>query len=299
MHYKVLGKSDLKISEIGLGCMSLGSAASKRGEEIIVKAIDGGINYFDTADLYEDGGNEELLGKVFAGRRNKFIIATKAGNQRRADGTGWDWNPRKSYILECAENSLRRLRTDYIDLYQLHGGTINDDIAETIEAFEILKQQGKIRFYGISSIRPNVIREYAKKSNIVSVMLQYSLADRRPEEEVLDLLKNANIGVLARGALAQGFLSYKQPQQYLNHSAKEMENAFQKIKDISAEVRTPTQTVLRYVMQRNEITAPVVGVSKLQQLEEILNTPSTPELSKEELNLLEESLAANFYADHR
>ncbi len=94
--------------------------------------------------------------------------------------------------------SLKRLNTDRIDVYQLHGGTIEDPIEETISAFEQLVQQGKIRYYGISSIRPNVIREYVLRSNIVSVMMQYSLLDRRPEEECLPLLAQKDIGVLAR-----------------------------------------------------------------------------------------------------
>src|SRR6202034_3432729 len=97
--------------------------------------------------------------------------------------------------------------TDYIDLYQLHGGTIDDPIDETIEAFELLQQQGKIRYYGISSIRPNVISEYVQRSNIISVMMQYSLLDRRPEESCLQLLQQNNIGVLARGSVAGGLLA--------------------------------------------------------------------------------------------
>src|SRR4030095_2949702 len=147
---------------------------------------------------YNHGLNEVAVGKALASRRRDVIIATKVVNQWRKDGSGWDWNPRKDYILSCADNSLKRLQTDYIDLFQLHGGTIEDNIDETIDAFESLVKAGKIRYYGISSIRPNVIREYVKRSNIVSVMMQYSLLDRRPEEECLQLLHDNHIGVLAR-----------------------------------------------------------------------------------------------------
>ena len=125
------------------------------------------------------------------------------------DQTGWSWDPSKSYIKEAVKQSLKRLGTDYIDLYQLHGGTIEDPIDETIEAFEELKAEGYIRYYGISSIRPNVIREYVKKSNIVSVMMQYSILDRRPEEEALPLLHEHGISVVTRGPLAKGLLSDK------------------------------------------------------------------------------------------
>src|SRR5438105_13317308 len=142
-------------------------------EKIIHQAVEYGINFFDTADLYDKGMNEVSVGKALKAKRNEVIIATKAGNQWRKDGSGWDWNPKKEYILNCAEDSLKRLKTDHIDLYQLHGGTIDDPIEETIEAFETLKKQGKIRYYGISSIRPNVIKKYVAISNIVSVMMQY------------------------------------------------------------------------------------------------------------------------------
>ena len=188
MQYQQLGRSELYISRIGLGCMSLSATREEECIQIIHQAIHLGINYFDTADLYEKGLNETLIGKALRIKRERAIIATKVGNQWRADGSGWDWNPRKQYILKTAEESLNRLQTDVIDLYQLHGGTIDDPIDEVIEAFELLQKQGKIRYYGISSIRPNVIREYVKRSNIVSVMTQYSLADRRPEETTLDLL---------------------------------------------------------------------------------------------------------------
>ncbi|MGV2686963.1 aldo/keto reductase, partial [Clostridium perfringens] len=126
------------------------------------------------------------------------IIATKVGNRRVPGKDGLVWDPSKDYIKSAVKDSLRRLGTDYIDLYQLHGGTLDDPLDETIEAFEELKREGWIRYYGISSIRPNVIREYVAKSNIVSVMSQYSILDRRPEEAVLDLLAENGISAIAR-----------------------------------------------------------------------------------------------------
>ena len=183
MTYQHLGRSSLKISRIGFGCMSL-----KPGQDniqlITDAAIDKGINYFDTADIYDKGVNEINIGKALRAKRKQILIATKVGNQWKEDGSGLNWNPTKKHVLQAVEKSLYRLQTDYIDLYQLHGGTIEDNIDETIEAFELLQQQGKIRYYGISSIRPNVIREYVKRSNIVSVMMQYSLLDRRLEEHL-------------------------------------------------------------------------------------------------------------------
>ena len=145
--------------------MSLGEN-DEANSRLLNEAFDKGINFFDTADLYQKGFNETTVGKALKEKRKEVIIATKVGNQWREDGSGWDWNPNKAYIFSAVEKSLQRLQSDYIDLYQLHGGTIDDPIDETIEAFELLKQQGKIRYYGISSIRPNVIREWIKRSNI-------------------------------------------------------------------------------------------------------------------------------------
>src|SRR5688572_560433 len=187
MQYATIGYTDLNVSRIGFGCMSL----QKESEAITLlqKAVSMGINYFDTADLYGKGINEQWVGTAFRSMRQQVVIASKVGNVWRPDGSGWDWNPSKQHILKSIDESLNRLQTDYIDLYQLHGGTLQDPIDETIDVFEQLVQQGKIRYYGISSIRPTVIREWASRSRMVSVMTQYSLLDRRPEETVLPLLK--------------------------------------------------------------------------------------------------------------
>src|SRR5699024_9940956 len=145
---------------------------------------------FDTADLYDYGVNEKIVGKTLQSVRDEVIIATKVGNRFTEGVEGWSWDPSKKYIKEAVKNSLSRLQTDYIDLYQLHGGTIEDPIDETIEAFEELKSEGYIREYGISSIRPNVINEFLKQSSIQSVMMQYSLLDRRPEKTMEKLFHN-------------------------------------------------------------------------------------------------------------
>ena len=249
MEYRILGHSGLKVSAIGLGCMSLKSTSEQEAIAVIHRALALGINLVDTADLYERGLNEALVGKALLGKRDQVVLATKVGNQARADGSGWDWNPRKAYILTAVEDSLRRLRTDRLDLYQLHGGTIEDPIDETIDAFETLKSQGKILHYGISSIRPNVIREYVLRSNVTSVMLQYSLADRRPEEAVLDLLLASGVGVLVRGALAQGMLVSKPGRDYLGHEAAALDHARRALSDDAHGGRKPTHTALRYVLQ--------------------------------------------------
>ena len=279
--------------------MSLSPANTAENADLVHRAIDLGINYFDTADLYDKGMNETLLGNALKEKRNKIIIATKVGNQWKPDGSGWDWNPRKAYILDAVEASLKRLQTDRIDLYQLHGGTIEDPIDETIEAFEILRQQGKIRYYGISSIRPNVISAYVQRSSIVSVMLQYSLADRRPEETILHLLQEKQIGALSRGALAQGMLVNKPPKAYLAHTGAEMIKASYAVKAISTLGRSQAQTALRFVLDHPAVTAAVVGISRKAQLEEVVAASEKPRLTRTERLQLETSVPAKLYDQHR
>lgn len=279
MKYHQLGKSDLKISEIAFGCMSLGENQSQN-HRLLRMAVEAGINFFDTADLYQRGLNEEYLGKAMQDIRKDVIIATKVGNQWRPDGSGWDWNPTKGYILKAVDESLKRLRSDYIDLYQLHGGTIEDPIDEAIEAFELLKDQGKIRCYGISSIRPNVIREYVSRSGIVSVMLQYSLLDRRPEESILELLEQQNVGVLARGPLAKGLLAGKPPASYLSHSRDEVANAIAALKAAAAPGQPIGAPALQYVNSAAGVTAAVVGIRTTDQLQEALAAANSDPMSK-------------------
>ncbi|MCG2616605.1 aldo/keto reductase [Terrimonas sp. NA20] len=296
MTYHQLGRSTLHPSSIGFGCMSLKPGNPGNGN-ILLRAVDLGINFFDTADLYDKGENEILLGKAVKAKRKEILLATKVGNQWRADGSGWDWNARKAYILSAAEKSLQRLQTDYIDLYQLHGGMITDNIPETIEAFEELKQAGKIRAYGISSIRPNVIREYTKHSSIDSVMMQYSLLDRRPEEECIPLLQQNNISVLSRGGLAQGILVDKPAKDYLGLSAAEAQNAANAINQLSSAERTAAQTALQFVL--SQIPIAIAGIRTMEQLQEIAATTNTSPLTEQEIERLKASVPGIKYSDHR
>ncbi len=297
MNYRKIGKSNLLVSEIGFGCMSLGKDKSEN-IKLLREAKDNGINYFDTADLYQKGQNEVTLGKAFRDVRKEVIIATKVGNKWRDDNSGWDWNPSKSYILKAVEQSLKRLQTDYIDLYQLHGGTIDDPIDDTISAFETLKQQGKILHYGISSIRPNVIREYVNRSDIVSVMMQYSLLDRRPEETCLKLLADNNIGVLARGVFAKGLLIDKPIAPYLNYSAKEVENTANALRSLSHNNRSTVDAALGFVLKNSAISSSIVGIRTQNQLNEILGHKSNA-LDEAEYTRLNDATVANTYEQHR
>jgi aryl-alcohol dehydrogenase-like predicted oxidoreductase len=322
MRYQLLGKSTLRISVVGFGCMSL--EGEQESARVIHEAVESGVNFFDTADLYEKGMNEERVGRILREKRDRVVLATKVGNQWRPDGSGWDWNPSKEYIIRAVEASLARLQTDRIDLYQLHGGTMDDPIDETIEAFELLQQQGKILYYGISSIRPAVIREYIRRSRIVSVMMQYSLADRRPEEACLGELKAAGIGVLARGAVMKGLLSGKPAAPYLGHSAAEMDGAARVVKMVagrvagpgigvagpgiageekaggvqvatSAHVANPAQVAIRWVLDHPAITSAVVGVRTMEQLEDAVRAGESEPLTGEQRQELRAALKEQRY----
>lgn len=298
MDYRVLGTSSLNVSVIGFGCMSL-KQSEKESIQLLQQAVNTGINFFDTADLYDKGANEQVVGKALKEKRSQLVIATKVGNQWREDGSGWDWNPRKEYILKAVEKSLKRLQTDYIDLYQLHGGTIEDPIEETIEAFELLKTQGKILHYGISSIRPNVIREYIHRSHITSVLMQYSLLDRRPEEECISLITQNKIGLLSRGALAQGLLAGKPAKDYLQLSKEKVKEIASLVSSLSNEDRSPAQTAIRFVLQQPGMSSAIIGIRTREQLDEVVQTLKTPELTTEELNQLKDIAPAGKYDQHR
>ncbi|CRK84004.1 aldo/keto reductase [Neobacillus massiliamazoniensis] len=303
MKKRRLGNSDLLVTELGLGCMSIGTE-EKTARNIIEAALEEGINYFDTADLYDFGENEKIVGQALKGVRENVIIATKVGNRWNHDRTGWSWDPSKEYIKEAVKNSLKRLGTDYIDLYQLHGGTIEDPIEDTIEAFEELKAEGLIRYYGISSIRPNVIHEFVGKSSIVSVMMQYSILDRRPEEEALPLLHKHGIGVVTRGPVAKGLLSDKMLEKisekgYLDYSANELRTILPSLKERVASLRPFTEIALQYNLANPAVASVVSGVSSPEQVKSNAAAVRSNPLTNDEIAMIKKLTNANVYIEHR
>jgi aryl-alcohol dehydrogenase-like predicted oxidoreductase len=299
MRYKTLGNSGLQVSEIGFGCMSLGTD-HKTNRTLLHSALDQGITFFDTADLYQRGANEATVGKAFKDHRNAVVLATKVGNVWRPDGSGWDWAPTKAYVLQAVEESLKRLETEYIDLYQLHGGTLDDPLDELIEAFELLKQQGKIRVYGISSIRPNVVREYVERANLASVMMQYSLLDRRPEESCLPLLQEHQIGVLARGSFAQGLLVGKAPKEYLGYPKEDVDKAATAVRTVAqANARTAAEVAACFVLHHSAVSSAILGIRTEEQLAEAVALAEAPTLTAQETQLLQRALLPNTYEQHR
>jgi aryl-alcohol dehydrogenase-like predicted oxidoreductase len=271
MKYRELGQSGLAISEISLGCMSLPSS-TKEAQNIIDAALDYGINYFDTADLYDRGRNEEIVGQSLKHVRDQVIIATKVGNRWFEGKEGWQWDASKEYIEAAVKDSLRRLGTDYIDFYQLHGGTMEDDLEEVADTFEKLKKEGLIRYYGISSIRPNVIRRFLESGKPSSIMMQYSLLDRRPEEW-LTMIQEYGASVVARGSLAKGLLTDEwnrrlKGDDYLSYSAEELKKTLEKLNEQASPIHS---TALHYVLNHSAVASCVTGASSTQQLAETID----------------------------
>ncbi len=291
------------VTELGLGCMSIGTDELS-SRKIIEAALEEGINYFDTADLYDFGENEKIVGSALKDVREQVIIATKVGNRWKEDRSGWSWDPSKAYIKEAVKNSLKRLGTDYIDLYQLHGGTIEDPIDETIEAFEELKEEGLIRYYGISSIRPNVIREYVRKSGMVSVMMQYSMLDRRPEEEALPLLHEKGISAVTRGPLAKGLLSDKLLEKasekgYLDYSYEELRETLGLLKEKVGAGRSFTEVALQYNLANPAVASVVAGASSAEQIRGNAKAVRSQPLTDQEVALIKDLTKNNIYPEHR
>ncbi|MFP7297761.1 aldo/keto reductase [Neobacillus niacini] len=303
MKKRKLGNSELWVTELGLGCMSIGTE-EKAARAIIEAALEEGINYFDTADLYDFGENEKIVGDALKGVREKVILATKVGNRWKSDKSGWSWDPSKSYIKEAVKQSLKRLGTDYIDLYQLHGGTIEDRIDETIDAFEELKSEGFIRYYGISSIRPNVIREYVQKSNLISVMMQYSILDRRPEEESLPFLHEHGISVVTRGPLAKGLLSDKMLEKvsekgYQDYSEQELLDVLPPLKDRLASDRSFSEIALQYNLAHPAVASVIAGASSPEQVRINASSVRSQPLTEQEVTIIKGLSKAGIYKEHR
>ena len=306
MEKRFLGKSNIEVSRLGLGCMSLGTD-EQQAKEMIITAFEHGITYFDTSDLYDYGVNEAIVGKTLAPIRDQVVIATKVGNRFKEGEEGWSWDPSKKHIKTAVKQSLQRLKTDYIDLYQLHGGTIEDPIDETIEAFEELKSDGLIKEYGISSIRPNVIKEYLSKSSIVSVMMQYSLLDRRPEQ-TMELLAKNKVSAMIRGPIAKGILTKRGLTQleqshecnpYLSYSSSEVSEFLQNVKSILlSDSRKMNEIALQFVLANEATTTIVAGASSSKQIIDNINSVNAKPLTDEELSLLQQLSKTENYTEH-
>lgn len=268
--------------------------------KIIQVALENDITYFDTADLYDKGENEKIVGNALKDKRQNIILATKVGNRLNKSGDGWSWDPSKEWITDAVHASLKRLQTDYIDVYQLHGGTMEDNVDEVIDTMKSLQKEGLIREYGISSIRPNVIERFLSKSNAVSVMMQYSLLDRRPEEW-FSLLENNSATLFSRGTLAKGLLTKEglsrasKTEDYLSYSHQELLEALKELNDLEAPLSSIAQ---HYVLQKDVTGSMILGASSEKQLLESLQSYHL-EVPESILQKASELTKKDIYIEHR
>src|SRR5450432_1224103 len=197
MKSRILVNSQLQVSAIGLGCMGMseyyGKSDDDQSIDLILKAIDQGVNFLDTADMYGVGHNEILLSRALKGRRDQVVLATKFGNMRRIDGANLGVNGKPEYVRTACEMSLRRLNTDVIDLYYQHRVDPATPIEDTVGAMADLVKEGKVRFLGLSEAGAQTIRRAHKVHPISAIQTEYSLWSRDPEGEILQTCRDLNI----------------------------------------------------------------------------------------------------------
>jgi len=229
MQRRKLGRQGLEVSALGLGCMGMSEFYGRRndGESIatIHRAIDRGVDFIDTADMYGPFTNEELVGKALAGRRNQVVLATKFGITRTNDPLARGINGRPEYVKACCDASLRRLQTDVIDLYYQHRVDRNTPIEDTVGAMSDLVHAGKVRFLGLSEASAQTLRRAHKVHPITALQSEYSLWTRDPEDSVLPTCRELGIGFVAYSPLGRGFLTGRiarfedlDPNDYRRHS---------------------------------------------------------------------------------
>ena len=287
METRELGRSGLFVSALGLGCMGMSDFYGD-GDEVesiatIHRAIELGMTFLDTADIYGMGRNEELVGKAIKDRRDKVILATKFGNVRRADGTFVGVNGKPDYVRSACEASLRRLQVDMIDLYYQHRVDPNTPIEDTVGAMAGLIEAGKVRFLGLSEAASDTIRRAQKVNPIAALQTEYSLWSRDPEGELLDTVRELGIGFVAYSPLGRGFLTAKitslddladndwrrsMPRFEQENFGRNLE-LVERIKALAARKGcSPAQLALAWVLAQGDDIVPIPGTKRRRYLEE-------------------------------
>jgi aryl-alcohol dehydrogenase-like predicted oxidoreductase len=287
MEKRTLGRNGLQVSALGLGCMGMSEFYGPHDEvesiAVIHKAIDLGVTFLDTADIYGIGHNEELVGRALRGRREQVVLATKFGNVRGEDGNFHGVNGKPEYVRSACDASLRRLGTEVIDLYYQHRVDPNTPIEDTVGAMADLVHGGKVRFIGLSEAGPQTIRRAHAVHPIAALQTEYSLWTRDPEDEILPTIRELGVGFVAYSPLGRGFLTGKikgvedlAPDDWRRRSPRLQGANFQRNLELVAEIEsmahekrcTPSQLALAWVLAQGQDIVPIPGTKRANYLEE-------------------------------
>jgi len=289
MQYRELGNSDLKVSAIGLGCMSMSGTYGKSDDaesiDVIHHALDLGVNFLDSSDMYGWGHNEELLGRALKGRREQVVLTTKFGQVQSADGKGNLVDGSPAYIRRACEASLKRLGVDVIDLYYQHRVDPKVPIEDTVGAMSRLVEQGKARYLGLSEAAPATIRRAHAVHRLSAVQSEYSLLYRNPAEETLPTCRELAISFVAYSPLGRGFLTgriqdlgdlpaddrRRQHPRFQDRNFEHNLALIRRIEEIAKEKGVkPGQLVLAWLLAQGDDIIPIPGTKRRPYLEENL-----------------------------
>jgi aryl-alcohol dehydrogenase-like predicted oxidoreductase len=303
-----LGKSNLHINRIGLGCMGMsefyGSFNDAESINTLHKAIDLGINFFDTADMYASGANEKLIGQAFKGKWNDVVLATKFAVMRGPNGEWLGLNGQPEYIHKACEQSLKNLGTDVIDLYYMHRQDPKVEIEVIVGAMAELVEQGKVKTIGLSEVDADTIRRAHKVHPITAIQSEYSLWSREPEQEIFEVCKELGITFVAYSPLGRGFLTGAiksradlEAGDFRLNNPRFTDEAFaQNVKFVEVINQLATeknvsnaQLALAWILSQNDEITIIPGTRKVNRLQENLGALHV-ELSKSDFDLIESSM---------